>query len=154
MTLKILKLKGVRFAAATIGRYKRCETPVEEVMIEMYLAGVFTRRIEGMPEILWGSNVSVATVLNLNDKAFGAVEAWRSRPLTCDYFYVFVDSICLKRLWGGSFESVAIMVAISVAETLAYTGVSYAALEVHSHQYRHRAPESRNQKNEVHRHVP
>ena len=114
VTLKMPKLKGMRFATAIIERYKRRETSVEEAMIEMYLAGVSTRRIEDVSEILWGSSVSAATVSNLNDRAFEAVEEWRCRPLTCGYPYVFVDGIYLKRSWGGSFENVAVMVAIGV----------------------------------------
>ena len=114
VTFKMPKLKGMRFATATIERYKRRETSVEEAMIEMYLAGVSTRRIEDVSEILWGSSVSAATVSNLNGKAFEAVEEWRSRPLACSYPYVFVDGIYLKRAWGGSFENVAVMVAIGV----------------------------------------
>ena len=114
VTLKMPKLKGMRFATAIIERYKRRETSVEEAMIEMYLAGVSTRRIEDVSEILWGSTVSAATVSNLNEKAFESVEEWRCRPLTCDYPYVFVDGIYLKRSWGGSFENVAVMVAIGV----------------------------------------
>lgn len=114
VTLKMPKLKGMRFATAIIERYKRRETSVEEAMIEMYLAGVSTRRIEDVSEILWGASVSASTVSNLNEKAFEAVEEWRSRPLTCEYPYVFVDGIYLKRAWGGSFENVAVMVAIGV----------------------------------------
>lgn len=114
VTLKMPKLKGVRFATAVIERYKRRETSVEEAMIEMYLAGVSTRRIEDVSEILWGASVSASTVSNLNEKAFEAVEECRCRPLTCAYPYVFVDGIYLKRAWGGSFENVAVMVAIGV----------------------------------------
>ena len=83
-------------------------------MIEMYLAGVSTRRIEDVSEILWGSSVSAATVSNLNEKAFAAVEEWRNRPLVRAYPYVYVDGIYLKRSWGGSYENVAVMVAIGV----------------------------------------
>lgn len=114
VTIKMPKLKGMRFTTAIIERYKRRETSVEEAMIEMYLAGVSTRRIEDVSEILWGSSVSASTVSNLNDKAFEAVEEWRSRPLSRAYPYVFVDGIYLKRSWGGSFENVAVMVAIGV----------------------------------------
>ena len=56
------KLKGMRFATAIIERYRRRETSVEEAMIEMYLAGVSTRRIEDVSEALWGASVSAATV--------------------------------------------------------------------------------------------
>lgn len=44
VTLRMPKLKGMRFATAVIERYKRRETSVEEAIIEMYLAGVSTRR--------------------------------------------------------------------------------------------------------------
>ena len=44
VTLKMPKLKGMRFATAVIERYKRRETLVEEAIIEMYLAGVSARR--------------------------------------------------------------------------------------------------------------
>ena len=105
---------GRRFTTAIIERYRRRETSVEEAMIEMYLAGVSTRRIEDVSEILWGSSVSAATVSNLNEKAFEAVEEWRNRPLERAYPYVYVDGIYLKRSWGGSYENVAVMVAIDV----------------------------------------
>ena len=116
VTLKMPKLKGMRFAAAVIERYKRRETSVEEAIIEIHLAGVSTRRAEDVGEILWGAGVSAGTVSNLNDKAFKSVDEWRCRPLTREYPYVYVDGIYLKRSWGGSYENVAVMVAIGVNE--------------------------------------
>ena len=114
--LDVPKLRGATFQTAVIERYRRRETSVEEAIIEMYLAGVSTRRIEDVSEILWGAGVSAGTVSNLNDKAFKAVEEWRCRPLACEYPYVYVDGIYLKRSWGGSYENVAVMVAIGVNE--------------------------------------
>lgn len=67
-----------------------------------------------MSEALRGTSVSASTVSNLNEKALEAVEEWRSRPLACEYPYVYVNGIYLKRSWGGSFENVAVMVAIGV----------------------------------------
>ena len=116
LTLKMPKLKGMRFATAVIERYKRRETSIEEAIIEMYLAGVSTRRIEDVGEILWGAGVSAGTVSNLNDKALKSVDEWRCRPLTREYPYVYVDGIYLKRSWGGSYENVAVMAAIGVNE--------------------------------------
>ena len=116
VTLKMPKLKGMRFATAVVERCKRRETSVEEAIIEMCLAGVSTRRIEDVGEILWGAGVSAGTVSDLNDKAFKSVEEWRRRPLTREYPYVYVDGTYLKRSWGGSYENAAVMVAISVNE--------------------------------------
>ena len=79
ITLKMPKLKGMRFATAVIERYKRRETSVEEAIIEMRLAGVSTRRIEDVSEILWGAGVSAGTVSNLNEKAFKSADELRAR---------------------------------------------------------------------------
>lgn len=114
VTIHMPKLKGARFTTAIIERYRRRESSVEEAMIEMYLAGVSTRRIEDVSEILWGSSVSAATVSNLNEKPFASVEEWRNRPLERAYPYVYVDGIYLKRSWGGAYENVAVMVAVGV----------------------------------------
>ena len=44
---------------------------MEEDLIEMYLAGVFVRRVEDITEALWGgSKVSPATISELNKKAY------------------------------------------------------------------------------------
>lgn len=112
--LEVPKLRGATFQTAVIERYRRRETSVEEAIIEMYLAGVSTRRIEDVSEILWGAVVSAGTVSNLNEKAYASVEEWRSRPLSGEYPYVFIDGIYLKRSWGGSYENVSILVAIGV----------------------------------------
>ena len=112
--LDVPKLRGATFQTAVIERYRRRETSVEEAIIEMYLAGVSTRRIEDVSEILWGAGVSAGTVSNLNEKAYRFVEEWRSRPLSGEYPYVFIDGIYLKRSWGGSYENVSILVAIGV----------------------------------------
>lgn len=112
--LDVPKLRGATFQTAVIERYRRRETSVEEAIIEMYLAGVSTRRIEDVSQILWGAGVSAGTVSNLNDKAFASVEEWRNRQLQGEYPYVFVDGVYLKRSWGGTYENVSIMVAIGV----------------------------------------
>lgn len=48
------KLRGATFRTAVIERYRRRETSVEEAIVEMYLAGVSTRRIEDVSELPWG----------------------------------------------------------------------------------------------------
>ena len=55
VTLKVPKLKGISFETATIERYRRRESSVEEALIEMYLAGVSVRRVEDITVALWGS---------------------------------------------------------------------------------------------------
>jgi len=114
VTLQVPKLKGLTFQTAIIERYRRRETSIEEALIEMYLAGVSTRRVEDISEILWGNRVSAATLSNLNKEAYQHIEEWRNRPITGDYAYVYVDGTYLKRTWGGEVRNVAVLVAIGV----------------------------------------
>ena len=74
VVLEVPKLRGATFQTAVIERYRRRETGVEEAIIELHPAGVSTRRIEDVSQILWGAGVSAGTVSNLNDKAFASVE--------------------------------------------------------------------------------
>ena len=75
------------------------------------------RRVEDITEALWGSKVSLATIIELNKKAYVHIEDWRNRPLQGGHYpYVYVDGIYLRRNWGGEYENVAILVAIAVNE--------------------------------------
>lgn len=114
--LKMPKLRTLPFETAIIERYKRREVSVEEALVEMYLAGVSVRRVEDITEALWGAKVSAGTVSKLNQKVYVKIEEWRQRPLLMNYPYVYLDGIYLKRNWGGSFENVAILVAMAVNE--------------------------------------
>ena len=63
--LRVPKLKGALFESAVIERYRRREESVEEALIDMYLAGVSTRRVDDISQLLWGERMSSQT---LSDK--------------------------------------------------------------------------------------
>src|SRR5246500_5799590 len=115
--LKVPKLRSLPFETAIIERYRRRESPVEEALIEMYLAGVSVRRGEDITEALWGTRVSPSTVSDLNQKIYGKIDEWRQRPLVGDFPYVFLDGLWLKRSWGGEVKKVSVLVAIGGAQT-------------------------------------
>lgn len=50
--LKMSKLRTLTFETAIIQRYQKREISVEEVLVEMYLAGVSVRRVEDITEAL------------------------------------------------------------------------------------------------------
>lgn len=116
VTLRIPKLRDIKFQTAIIERYRRREASVDEALIEMYYAGVSMRRVEDITEALWGSHVSPSTISNINKELFQKLEEWRCRPITGNYAYVYVDGIYLKRSWGGEVHNVAVLIAIGVNE--------------------------------------
>ena len=81
VTLQVPRLQTLPFETQIFERYKRRESSVEEVLVEMYLAGVSVRRVEDITEALWGSRVSASTVSELNQKVYRQIEAWRNKPI-------------------------------------------------------------------------
>lgn len=57
LELKVPKLKGALFESAVIERYRRREQSVEESLIDMYLAGVSTRQVDDISQLLWGDRM-------------------------------------------------------------------------------------------------
>ena len=69
----------------------------------MYLAGVSVRRVEDIPEALWGTRVSPGTVSNLNKKIYAKIEQWRHRRIEGDHPYLYLDGIVMKRTWRARY---------------------------------------------------
>lgn len=114
MSLKVPKLKGAVFESAVIERYRRREESVEEALIDMYLAGVSTRQVDDVSQLLWGDRMPSRTLSDKLKKVYADIDEWRGRPLEQDYPYLFMDGVWHKRCWGGSVENVSILVAVGV----------------------------------------
>lgn len=114
MSLKVPKLKGAVFESAVIERYRRREESVEEALIDMYLAGVSTRQVDDVSQLLWGDRMPSQTLSDKLKKVYADIDEWRGRPLEQNYPYLFMDGVWHKRCWGGSVENVSILVAVGV----------------------------------------
>lgn len=117
LALKVPKLKGAVFESAVIERYRRREQSVEESLIDMYLAGVSTRQVDDISQLLWGDRMPSQTLSDKLKKVYEDIDSWRTRPLESEYPYVFMDGVWHKRTWGGSVENVSVLVAIGVDDT-------------------------------------
>ena len=72
--------RGLR-VREVIERYRRREESVEEALIDMYLAGVSTRQVDDISQLLWGDRMPSQTLSDKLKKVYGEIEAWRTRPL-------------------------------------------------------------------------
>ncbi|WP_033508027.1 IS256 family transposase, partial [Bifidobacterium minimum] len=93
LSVKVPKLKGALFESAVIERYRRREESVEEALIEMYLAGVSTRRVDDISQALWGERMPSQTLSDQLKKVYSQIDQWRTRPLSQPYPYVFMDGV-------------------------------------------------------------
>ena len=98
--LKVPKLKGALFESAAVERYRRREQSVEESLIDMYLAGVSTRRVDDISQLLWGERMPSQTLSDKLRKVYDQIDERRNRPLDSEYPYVFMDGVRRQALMG------------------------------------------------------
>lgn len=99
---------------AVIERYRRREEGVEEVPVDMYLAGVSTRQVDDVCQLLWGDRMPSQTLSGKLRNVYAGIGEWRGRPLGQEYAYLFMDGVWRKRCRGGSVENAGILAAIGV----------------------------------------
>ncbi|KFI75026.1 putative transposase [Bifidobacterium mongoliense DSM 21395] len=97
LSVRVPKLKGALFESAVIERYRRREESVEEALIDMYLAGVSTRRVDDISQALWGSRMPSQTLSDQLKRVYADIDRWRNTPLQQPYPYVFMDGVWHKR---------------------------------------------------------
>ncbi len=114
--LKVPRLRSVPFTTAAIERYRRRESSIEEAMIEMYIAGVSTRRVSDVTEALFGASVSSSAMSELNKKVYERLDEWRNRPLKKKYPYIYLDGMVMSRRWTGEVSHFSVLVAAGVNE--------------------------------------
>ena len=98
-----------------IERYRRREQSVEESLIDMYLAGAGTRRVDDISQLLWGDRMPSQTLSDRPRHVYEDIDRWRGRPLESEYPYVFMDGVWHRRSWGGHVENAGVLVAIGVS---------------------------------------
>jgi transposase-like protein len=105
--------------SATVRRYQRRTTRVDEAILGVYLAGGNTRRIKGaLAPLLRGGPLSKDAVSRLVGRLREDFETWRNRDLTEeDIRYVFMDGWYPKVRIGGRRERVPVLVTLGVRAT-------------------------------------
>ena len=74
-------MKGALFESAVIERYRRRESSVEEALREMYLAGVSTRRVDDISQLLWGERMPSQTLSDKLKKIYKEIDELAETPV-------------------------------------------------------------------------
>src|SRR6266540_4690068 len=116
MQVAIPKLRqGSYFPDWLLEPRRRAERALVAVIAESYLAGVSTRRVEGLVQTLGIANMSKSQVSELAKSLDETVTAFRNRPLDgAPYTYVWLDALTQKCREGGRIANVAMVAATGV----------------------------------------
>jgi len=80
LSLKAPELKGALFGSAVIERCRRRESSVEEALMEMCLAGVSTRGVDGTGRLLWGERMPSRTLSDKLKKIHKEIDEKTANP--------------------------------------------------------------------------
>lgn len=116
--LRIPKDREGRFQPSLFERYQRSEKAFVLALVEMYIQGVSTRKVQKVVEQLCGVLVSASQVSALVKGLDGELEAWRKRSLGGQkYPYLVVDAHFEKVRREGRVLSTAVLWVIGISET-------------------------------------
>jgi putative transposase len=114
--LRIPKLRTGSFFPSILERRRRIDRALFAVIIEAYVHGVSTRKVDDLVAALGvASGISKSEVSRICRELDGEMEAFRTRPLGhVEFPYVFCDATYLKGRVRGQVVSRAVVVATGI----------------------------------------
>jgi transposase-like protein len=114
LDLKIPKLRsGEAYFPAFLEPRRTIEKALTAVIQEAWIAGVSTRRVEGLVQAMGMSGISKSQVSKLCKEIDERVRSFLERPLEGDWPYLWLDATYLKQRQGGRIVSVAAIIAVA-----------------------------------------
>jgi putative transposase len=104
-----------RFETKLFENYSRIDKALASIIVESYLKGVSTRKVEAVVNEL-GIDISHTTVSTLSYELDELITEFRTSSLRSYYPYLYADALYLKVFDGSRFVSKAVMIAIGVNE--------------------------------------
>jgi putative transposase len=114
--IKALRIPRTRsgFESQIIPRYQRNLSKVNQMVRNMFLAGVSTRRVGEVLSNLWDRQISAQTVSNICLSLDRKVLAYHRRPIQDKYRYLFFDGISMKVKGASQVHKKQVLVAYGV----------------------------------------
>ena len=116
LTIRIPKVRTGSFFPALLNPRRRIDVALHAVVMQAYVEGVSTRRVDDLVVALGGTGISKSEVSRICTKLDTEVAAWRARPLDEQAFpYVFLDATYCKVRINQRVVSQAVVIATGVS---------------------------------------
>jgi transposase-like protein len=117
LELRVPRTRDGEFSPDIFERYQRNEKALVGSMLEMYIAGVSTRKVSRIVEELCGKSVSKSFVSSLTSQLDPLVKEWQERDLSNKkYPYLMTDVIYIDVRENGKVISKSCHIAVGVSE--------------------------------------
>src|SRR5579859_7079805 len=113
--LEVPRVRSGGLERRLLPRYRRRASDIDQTVLDMFMAGVSTRRVEEVLRPLMGERaLSAATVSEIAHQLDGPVQLFHGRSLPDDYRYLVFDGIYLKAKSPISSRRRCILVAYGI----------------------------------------
>jgi transposase-like protein len=113
--LAVPKLRQGSYFPSLLEPRRRAERALAAVVMQCYVEGVSTRRVDDVARSMGLDGISKSQVSRICAELDEVVTAWRSRPLDAGpYPFVWVDALAMKVREGGRVCNTAVLVATAV----------------------------------------
>jgi putative transposase len=112
-----LQVPRLRYATPNnriFARYQRHQSQVETLAMDVFLAGVSTRRVGEVLNQLLESKISATKVSRICQRLDVQVQAYHRRPLIDEYQYLILDAITLKVRYNGKYHRRKVLAAYGI----------------------------------------
>jgi len=116
LRVKIPKVRTGSFFPALLAPRRRIDVALHAVVMQAYVEGVSTRRVDDLVIAMGGTGISKSEVSRICAQLDTEVAIWRTRTLDHIAFpYVFLDATYCKVRLGGRVVSQAVVIATGVS---------------------------------------
>ena len=117
LTVRIPKTRTGSFFPTLLAPRRRIDVALHTVIMEAYVHGVSTRKVDDVVEALGvSSGISKSEVSRICARLDADIAAWATRPLDhIEFPYVFLDATYCKARVGGRVVSQAVVIATGVS---------------------------------------
>jgi transposase-like protein len=110
--LQVPKLRQGSYFPTLLEPRRRAERALAAVVMQCYVEGVSTRRVDDVARAMGLEGISKSQVSRICGELDELVDAWRNRPLDAGpYPFVWLDALSMKVREGGRICNTAVLVA-------------------------------------------
>lgn len=114
LELQVPRVRDGSYFPCLLEPRRRAEQALAAVVQEAYVHGVSTRKVDDLVKALGMNGISKSQVSRVCAELDGVVERFRSRELSVEYPYLWLDATYLKVRENGRVVSMAVVIAIGV----------------------------------------
>lgn len=115
--LRVPRDRAGEFQSQVFERFDRYEPEVRAAILEMFVAGISTRKVAQVTQPLLEATPSASTVSRIAQGLEAAWQAWRTRSLEAHYLVVYIDGVYFPILHGDQVDETPLLVALGVDAT-------------------------------------